>query len=146
MNLIDFYRFARFFYLKKIFFLSKATYYVQFLIFNSSIPYKTIIGKGSRFAYGGIGVVIHERAVIGENCVIGQNVTIGGKSKKNKVPVVGNNVYIGAGSRLLGPINIGDNVIIGANSVVIDNVPSNVIVAGVPAKVIKQDIIFSDYI
>lgn len=110
---------------------------IIFLFYNSSIPYHAIIGKGSRFAYGGIGVVIHKRVVIGKNCNIGSNTTIGGKSGHFNVPIIGDNVYISTGAKILGPIEIGNNVIIGANSVVIENVASNMVVAGVPAKVIK---------
>jgi serine O-acetyltransferase len=112
---------------------------IIFLLFNSSIPYQCKIGKGSRFGYGGIGVVIHKRAKIGANCSIGTGITIGGKSPHYEVPIIGNNVYISTGSKILGPIKIGDNVIIGANAVVINNVPDNVIVAGVPAKIIRQN-------
>jgi serine O-acetyltransferase len=112
---------------------------IIFLLFNSSIPYQCKIAKGSRFGYGGIGVVIHKRAKIGANCSIGTGITIGGKSPHYEVPIIGNNVYISTGSKILGPIKIGDNVIIGANAVVINNVPDNVIVAGVPAKIIRQN-------
>jgi serine O-acetyltransferase len=104
------------------------------------------IGKGTSFAYGGIAVVIHKRAVIGDNVMIGQCVTIGGRSKKINVPIIRSNIYIGAGSRILGDVIIGNNVIIGANSVVINNVPDNSVVAGIPAKIIKNNITYSDYI
>lgn len=52
--------------------------------------------------------------------------------------VIGNNVWIGDKVTILGGVHIGDNVIIGANSVVTKDVPSNTIVAGIPAKIIKQ--------
>jgi acetyltransferase-like isoleucine patch superfamily enzyme len=52
--------------------------------------------------------------------------------------IIGNNVWIGSNSTILPGVVIGDNSIIGAGSVVTKNVPSNVIVAGVPAKVIKK--------
>ncbi len=42
------------------------------------------------------------------------------------------------GQKLLGGVNIGNNVVIGANAVVVKDVPDNVVVAGVPAKIIKQ--------
>jgi len=51
---------------------------------------------------------------------------------------IGDNVWIGAGVRILGGITIGSNVVVGANSVVNKIIPSNVVVAGVPAKIIKE--------
>lgn len=51
---------------------------------------------------------------------------------------IGNNVWIGDKVTILGGVTIGDNVIIGANSVVIHDVPSHCVVAGMPAKVVKS--------
>lgn len=51
---------------------------------------------------------------------------------------IGSNVFIGYGSTILPGVKIGDNVVIGANSVVSKNIPSNVVAAGVPAKIIKS--------
>lgn len=51
---------------------------------------------------------------------------------------IGNNVWIGDKVTILGGVTIGDNVIIGANSVVIHDVPSHCVVAGIPAKVVKS--------
>ena len=69
--MIYFYRIAHFLYKLKIPLLPKIIYYLQFLLFNSSVPPSVEIGKGTKFAYGGIGVVIHARAKIGNNCVVG---------------------------------------------------------------------------
>lgn len=52
--------------------------------------------------------------------------------------IIGNNVWIGDKATVLAGVHIGDNVIVGANSVVTKDVPSNSVVAGVPAKIIKQ--------
>lgn len=52
--------------------------------------------------------------------------------------VIGTNVWIGDNVVIVGPIRIGDGVVVGANSVVTHDVPDNVIVAGVPAKIVKQ--------
>jgi len=109
-----------------------------FIIYNSSIPYQCVIGENTFFGYGGIGVVIHKRTIIGKNCMIGANVTIGGKSGKKEVPSIGNNVSISTGAKILGPIKIGNNVIIGANSVVLNDIPDNSVVVGIPAKIIKK--------
>jgi serine O-acetyltransferase len=124
-------------YKNKIPIIPKIIKFIIFIIYNSSIPYQAIIGKGTRFGYGGIGVVIHKRTIIGKNCNIGSNVTIGGKSGLYNVPKIGDNVYISTGAKILGSIVIGNNAVIGANAVVIKNVPNNAVVAGVPAKIIK---------
>lgn len=137
MNAISLYRISNYLYRKNVPILPLSIKYANFLIFNSVIPYSAQIGQDSKFAYGGIGVVIHSKSVIGDKVIIGQGVTIGRQLDPEGVPVIGNNVYISAGSRILGNIKIGNNVIIGANSVVIKDVPDNSIVAGVPAKIIK---------
>jgi len=146
MNLMNFHQVAHRLYQMRIPLFPKIIYYIQFLLFNSSLPPSVKIGKNSVFGYGGIGVVIHDRAQIGERCVLGQGITIGGRSKRFEVPIIGNNVFIGPGARILGDVVIGNNVIIGANSVVIESVPENSIVVGIPAKIIKTDIIPEDYV
>lgn len=138
MNAILFYRAARFCHLARIPLLPRMIKAITFLLFNSVVPYTARIGRSSKFAYGGIGVVIHSRAVIGQRVIIGQNVTIGRQLDPEGVPVIGDNVYISAGARILGGISVGDNVIIGANAVVVKDVSPNSIVAGVPARVIKS--------
>lgn len=138
MNAIGVYRVANYCYRKKIPVIPFICKALIFLMFNSVVPYTTRIGRGSRFAYGCIGVVIHGRAIIGERVIIGQGVTIGRKLSPNGVPKIGNDVYISAGSRVLGDITIGDNVIVGANSVVVSDVPANCIVAGAPARIVRN--------
>lgn len=101
------------------------------------IPSTSTIGKGSKLAYGGIGVVIHSKSIIGEKDLIGQNTTIGRALYPQGIPIIGNNVYIGAGARILGTVVVGNYVIIGANSVVTKNIEDNSIVAGVSAKLIR---------
>lgn len=145
LKLIYFYRIGRWCYERKIPVIPKIMYMFQYLFFNSHVPISAKIGKGTQFAYGGIAVVIHDRAEIGENCIIGTCVTIGGRSKIYDVPSIGNNVQLSTGSKILGNIKIGDDVIVGANAVVIKDIPSNSVAAGIPAKVIKTGIKLSDY-
>lgn len=52
--------------------------------------------------------------------------------------VIGNNVWIGDKATILSGVHIGDNVIVAANAVVTKEVPSNCVVAGVPANIIKK--------
>jgi serine O-acetyltransferase len=117
-----------------------------YLLFNAYIPYEVKIGSGSKFGYGGLGIVLHPRAKIGQNVIISQQVTVGGRSKIYNVPIIGNNVLIGTGAKILGDVTIGNNVVIGANAVVVESVPDNCVVAGVPAKVIKRDIDIHHYL
>lgn len=90
----------------------------------------------------GAGVVIGETAVVGNNVTLYSGAVLGGTSLKHEKrhPTLGNDVIVGSGAKILGPIIIGDNVRIGANSVVINNVPPNCVVVGVPGKIVeKQD-------
>lgn len=143
--LIHFYRFNNWLYRHHVPLLPTFIWKLQYLLFNCSVPASCEIGGGTKFGYGGIGVVIHGRVIIGKNCLIGQGVTIGGKSGWFEVPVIGDNVQINAGARIIGPVRIGDNVEIGANCVVVKDVPSNCVVAGVPAKIIRHDMTDEDW-
>lgn len=138
MNAITFYRIGHWCYLRNIPLIPLLVKYLCFILFNSVVPYSCKIGASSKFAYGGIGVVLHSQAVIGKKVIIGQGVTIGRQLDPEGIPRLGDNIYIATGAKILGDISIGDNVIIGANAVVIEDVPSNSIVAGVPAKIIKS--------
>jgi len=106
--------------------------------FGIEIYPDTNIGKGFYIGHFG-GIVINSNAVIGNYCNISHCVTIGqlNRGRKKGVPIIGNNVYIGPGAKILGKIKIGNNVVIGANSVVINDVPDNAVVGGIPAKIIS---------
>jgi len=91
----------------------------------------------------GIGIVIGETTIIGDDVLIFQQVTLGGTTMTHgkRHPTIGNNVVIGAGATILGNIKVGDNSRIGAGSVVIDDVPDDCTVVGVPGKVVHQRIL-----
>jgi serine O-acetyltransferase len=138
MNAVYFHRLAHTLHRHGVPLLPKIIQRVIFLLFNSSIPAATRIGPDSWFAYGGMGVVIHEDAVIGRNVFIAQQVTIGGRSGSSVMPVIEDDVYIAPGARILGPITVGAGAFIGANAVVIGDVPAMSTVGGIPAKVLKS--------
>ena len=73
---------------------------------------------------------------IGKNCKIYQQVTIGYNHQLN-APTLGDNVEVCCGAKIIGNVHIGNNVLIGANSVIVKDIPSNCVVAGVPAKIIR---------
>ncbi len=137
MNAIKLYRISNWLFRHHVPIIPKFLKGVNYLIFNSVVPYTAEIGKDSKFAYGGIGCVVHSRTIIGQRVIIGQNTTIGRSLDPDDFPTIGDDVYISAGARIIGKIHVGSNVIIGANAVVNKNVPDNSIVVGVPAKVIR---------
>lgn len=99
----------------------------------------TEIGPGLYIPHPGC-IVINPGCKVGSNVYISHDVLLGKahSGPRMGVPEVGNRVFIGAGARLLGRLKVGDNAAIGANSVVLQDVPGNCFVAGVPAKVVKQ--------
>ena len=78
---------------------------------------------------------------IGKNCEILPMVLIGNKKPdcQGQPIIIGDNCYISAGVIILGPVNIGNNVTIAAGAVVNKDIPDNCVVAGIPAKIIKQN-------
>ncbi|SOC44723.1 serine O-acetyltransferase [Salinicoccus kekensis] len=110
---------------------------VNRIIFSCDIPKNVSIGKDTVFVHSGLGVVVHPNAKIGSYCRIYQGVTIGGRGESG-TPQIGNNVFIGANATVIGGVEVGDNAIIGAGSLVIHDVKTNSVVAGNPAKIIKQ--------
>ena len=98
------------------------------------------IGKGF-FIDHGHGVIIGETTIIGDNVTLYQGVTLGGTGKESgkRHPTIEDNVMISAGAKVLGSFTIGENSKIGAGSVVLNEVPPNSTVVGVPGRVIKQD-------
>jgi serine O-acetyltransferase len=123
-------------YKKHIPILPRIIFLTTRLLCGCSIPPSVEIGKNTRFAHNGLGVIVHDKCTIGHDTVIQANVVIGGKG--GKAPVIGNYCYIGAGAVLLGDINIGDDAIIGANAVVTHSVPQGMIALGVPARCEKK--------
>ena len=101
------------------------------------------IHPGARLGPGlfidhGMGVVIGETSELGENVTLYHGVTLGGTSlkKEKRHPTLGNYVIVGAGAKILGPVKVGDNARIGAGSVVVEDVPPNTTVVGIPGKVV----------
>lgn len=99
-----------------------------------------VIGKGF-FIDHGTGVIIGETTVIGDNVTLYQGVTLGGTGKETgkRHPTIGDNVMVSAGAKIIGSFTVGENSKIGAGSVVLEEVPPNCTVVGVPGRIVKRD-------
>lgn len=109
------------------------------IICSVVLPPSTQVGRDVLFSYGGLGTVVHKRAVISDGAIIGTGVTIGGRSGKQEVPVIGEGAILGSGAKVLGPVKIGKYASIGANAVVLQDVPDYGVAVGVPARVVRID-------
>lgn len=100
-----------------------------------------------------LAAIEHKNIYIGKDCMFSDQIElrtgdshsiIDSKTRKRnnfaKDIIIGNHVWIGTRCVILKGVNIGDNSIVAASSLVSKSVPSNVIAAGVPAKVIKKNV------
>lgn len=95
------------------------------------------VGEGLHIVHPGF-LRIDRFVKIGKNCTLLPMVLMGRKQPGIDCEItIGDNCYISTGVTILGPVKIGDNVTIGAGAVVTKDVPDNVIIGGVPAKIIK---------
>jgi|SRR5690554_1189632 len=122
----------------------KLFYPIVFLIHKSNqyktgiqLNFGTDIGEGLTFVHFS-SIVINYQAVIGKNCTIFNGVTIGSVRGKG-VPTIGDNVVIATGAKILGNVTVGNNVMIGANAVVVNDVPDEAVVGGIPARVLNME-------
>jgi serine O-acetyltransferase len=97
------------------------------------------IGKGIMIDHAH-SIVIGETAVVGDNVSMLHSVTLGGTGKEDedRHPKIEDGVLIGAGAKVLGNIRVGHCSRIAAGSVVLKDLPPNVTVAGVPAKIVGE--------
>jgi serine O-acetyltransferase len=96
---------------------------------------------GQRFFIDhGMGVVVGETTVIGDDVTLYQGVTLGGTGKETgkRHPTLENCVVVGVGASVLGNITIGHGSKVGGGAVVIDEVPPNCTVVGVPGRVVMR--------
>lgn len=107
---------------------------------NIKVGKNVFINSGCRFQDQG-GISIGDGTLIGHNVVLATlNHGIAPDERHDLFPApihIGRNVWIGANATVLPGVTIGDNAVIAAAAVVTKNVPANVVVAGVPAKVIR---------
>ena len=134
-----YYRIAHFFYKHNMKFIARWVSQTGRFFTGVEIHPGAKIGRGLLIDHGS-GVVIGETAEIGDNCTIYHGVTLGGTGKDvgKRHPTIGNNVMVCSGAKVLGPFKVGDNSRIAAGAVVLDEVPPDCTVVGVPARVVKR--------
>ena len=91
------------------------------------------LGEDVELGYGGLGIVIAAGVKVGARSVISQEVTLDVRPGMDGVPLIGREVFVGVGAKVLGPVTVGDRAKIGANALVLEDVPADAVVVGIPA-------------
>lgn len=117
--------------------------------FHCDYGYNLTVGKNF-YTNHGCTILDCHRITFGDNCLLAPHVVISAAThpleadaratgEELSAPVtLGNNCWIGANATILPGVTLGDGVVVGAGAVVRNNFPSNVVVAGVPAKIIRH--------
>jgi serine O-acetyltransferase len=121
--------------------LAKLVSLINFFLFGIEIAVRCPIGRGF-FLPHTQGTVIGAWS-IGDNATVFQGVTLGARELDHSYvessrPVLLDDVTVGSGAKVLGGIRIGSRVRIGANSVVLSDLPNDVIAVGAPARPVKS--------
>ena len=107
------------------------------IMMGAVINIGAVIGEGTMID---MGAILGGRATVGKNCHIGAGAVLAGVIEPaSATPViVEDNVLIGANAVVIEGVHIGKNAVVAAGAVVIEDVPENMVVAGCPARVIKE--------
>ena len=142
---VFFHKIANFFSIAKFDLIARIISQFSRFLTGIEIHPRAKIGK-NLFIDHGMGVVIGETSEIGNNVTIYHAVTLGGISpsiesekqrNEKRHPTIGDDVVIGSGAQIIGPIKVGNGSRVAANAVVVNNVPEDSTMVGVPAKIIK---------
>lgn len=127
--------------------VGRLAYYALKLL-GAEIPRSVPVGAGFELAHGGVGVVIHSRAVIGSRVKIYPGVTLGRadihlpmERSKFEGIVIEDDVILAPGAKVLckeGTLRVRRGTVVGANAVLLQSTGENEIWAGVPARCIGQ--------
>jgi serine O-acetyltransferase len=140
-QILLFYRLARYFRTRRgcgiiVLFLL----YLQQVLSGCHINPGAEIGEECHFGHP-TGVVIGQAVRIGNRVTIYQHVTLGGHGKPGcevDYPIIEDDAVIYASAIIIGSVRVGRGAIVGAQSIVLEDVPAYTIVAGAPARVIRN--------
>lgn len=133
-------RMAHWLWTHKLKLLARALSQINRFFTGIEIHPGAVIGRRF-FIDHGMGVVIGETAEVGNDVTLYHGVTLGGVStqKGKRHPTIGDGVVIGAGAKILGAITIGSCSRVGANAVVVDDIPPDSVVVGIPGHPVHKD-------
>lgn len=107
------------------------------IMMGAVINIGAVVGEGTMID---MGAILGGRATVGARCHVGAGAVLAGviEPASAKPVVVEDDVLIGANAVVIEGVRIGANAVVAAGSVVLEDVPPNMVVAGVPARVIKE--------
>jgi serine O-acetyltransferase len=141
LHAIYIHKLARWFWLRRLFWLGRFTSHVGRFLTGIEIHPGARIGS-CVFIDHGMGVVIGETAEVGDGCTIYQGVTLGGTTLyrgTKRHPTLGAGVVVGAGAKILGGFTVGEGARIGSNAIVVKEVPAGATVVGPLGKVLEKE-------
>ncbi len=107
------------------------------IMMGAIINIGAVVGEGTMID---MGAVLGGRATVGKNCHIGAGAVLAGviEPAAAKPVRVGDGTLVGANAVVIEGVHIGKNCVVAAGAVVIEDVPDNMVVAGCPARIIKE--------
>lgn len=107
------------------------------IMMGAAINIGSVVGEGTMID---MNVVLGGRATVGKNCHIGAGAVLAGviEPPSAKPVVIEDNVVVGANAVVLEGVTVGQGAVVAAGAIVTEDVPPNTVVAGTPARVIKQ--------
>lgn len=107
------------------------------IMMGAIINIGAVIGEGSMID---MGAVLGGRAMVGKNCHIGAGAVLAGvvEPPSAQPVIIEDDVLIGANAVVIEGVRVGKGSVVAAGAVVIEDVPENVVVGGVPAHFLKQ--------
>ncbi len=145
-GIVRLHRFSRWLFDKRLTPLSRLMERLIRLVYTARIPAEAEIDPTVHFSHNALAVVVTKRARIGPRCQIGLHVLLGSRWPYPGGPTLEEDVIVHSGAKIIGPVTIGRGSVIGANAVVLEDVPPQSLVVGVPGVIKKRGIRVAEYL